>query len=115
MLRATGQTEQADEVASRFEWINEDTAVEWAGGALNAAALGLLIQTHAGFVEEEIVIGWIQALHDLGAFYMWRPRLSLNTGLLLMEDQRGIANALGLFEQSSAAALSEYVTINNVD
>jgi len=108
LLREAGRTEQAEKVASRLEWINEDSAAEWAGGALNAGALSLLVDTRAGFVEEEKVIGWINQLHDLGAFYMWRPRMTLHTGLLLMQDQQGIADALGLFEQSSAAALSEY-------
>ena len=109
LLREAGRTEQAEKIASRLEWINEESAAEWAGGALNAAALGLLIQTRVGSVEEEIIIGWIQELHDLGAFYMWRPRLILHTGLLLIEDQQGLVDVLGLFEQSSAVALTEYM------
>jgi TolB-like protein/Flp pilus assembly protein TadD len=109
LLREAGRTGQAEKIASRLEWINEESAAEWAGGALNSAALGLLIQTRVGSVEEEVIIGWLQALRDLGAFYMWRPRLSLHTGLLLMEDQRGLADVLGLFEQSSAVALTEYM------
>ncbi len=113
LLREAGQTEQAGKVASRLEWINEGVAIERAGGALNAFALRFLIDTRAGFVEEEKVIGWIKQLHDLGALYEWRRVLPLHTGLLIMEDQQGLADALSLFEQSAAAALAEYTASEN--
>jgi len=109
LLRETGHTEQAGKVAARLEWINEETAIERAGGALNAFALIFLIDTRAGFVEEDKVIGWIKQLHDMGTFYDWRLILSMHTGLLLMENQQGLVDILGLFEQSSAVARSEYV------
>jgi hypothetical protein len=32
---------------------------------------------------------------------------------LVMEDQQGLVDALGLFEQSSSAALAEYVASEN--
>jgi tetratricopeptide (TPR) repeat protein len=109
LLREAGQTEQAGKVASRLEWINEDIAIARAGGALNAFALKFLIDTRAGFVEEDKVIGWIKQLHDMGVFYDWRRILPMHTGLLLMENQQGLVDVLGLFEQSSAVARSEYV------
>jgi len=109
LLREAGQSEQAGKVASRLKWINEDIASQRAGGALNSEALRFLIDTRAGFVEEDKVIGWIKQLHDMGAFYEWRRVLPLHTGLLLMEDQQGLVDVLGLFEQSSAVALAEYM------
>jgi len=109
LLREAGQTEQADNVAFRLEWINEEIAIARAGGALNSSALRFLIDTRAGFVEEDKIIGWITQLHDVGALYEWRRYLPVHTGLLLMEDQQAVVDALGLFEQSSSVALSEYV------
>jgi tetratricopeptide (TPR) repeat protein len=109
LLREAGQSEQAGKVASRLEWINEDIAIARAGGALNSFALKFLINTGAGFVEEEKVIGWIKQLHDMGALYEWRRTLPLHTGLLLMEDQQALVDVLGIFEHSSEAARSEYV------
>jgi TolB-like protein/cytochrome c-type biogenesis protein CcmH/NrfG len=109
LLREAGQTEQANNVASRLEWINEDIAIARAGGALNSDALRFLIDTRAGLVEEDKIIGWITQLHDVGALYEWRRYLPVHTGLLLMEDQQGLADVFGIFEQSSAAGLSEYV------
>lgn len=111
LLREVGRTEQADKVASRLDWINEDSAAEWAGGALNAAALSLLIDSRAGFVEEEKVIGWITQLHSIGVLFMWRPTLTLHTGLLVMEGQQALVDVLDLFEQSSSMALAEYLTL----
>jgi hypothetical protein len=109
LLREAGQTEQAGKVASRLEWINEDIATQRAGGALNSFALKFLIDTRAGFVEEDKVIGWIKQLHDMGVFYDWRRIFPMHTGLLLMENQQGLVDVLGLFEQSSALALTEYL------
>jgi len=115
LLREAGQTEQAGTVASRLEWINEDIAIQRAGGALNSFALKFLIDTRAGFVEEDKVIGWIKQLHDIGALYEWRRILPLHTGLLLMEDQQGLVDALGAFEQSSETERSEYVASTIAD
>jgi tetratricopeptide (TPR) repeat protein len=109
LLREAGQTEQAGKVAARLEWINEDIAIKREGGALNSFALQFLIDTRAGFVEEDKVIGWIKQLHDMGVFYEWRRILPIHTGLLLMENQQGLVDVLGLFEQSSAVALTEYL------
>jgi hypothetical protein len=71
--------------------------------------LRFLIDTRAGLVEDEKIISWITQLHDVGALYEWRRYLPVHTGLLLIEDQQAVGDALGLFEQSSAAALSEYM------
>ncbi len=109
------RVKQAGKVASRLEWINEDIAIERAGGALNSFALKFLIDTRAGFVAEEKVIGWIKQLHEMGALYEWRRILPLHTGLLVMEDQQGLVDALHLFEQSSSSALTEYVASENQD
>jgi TolB-like protein/Tfp pilus assembly protein PilF len=111
LLREAGQLQQAADVASRLEWINEDIAIEREGGALNSNALGFLIDTRAGFVEDEKVIGWLRQMHDVGAFYVWRPWLSTHTGLLLLEDQQGVVDALDRFEQSSSLALAEYLAM----
>ena len=113
LLREAGQIEQAGKVASRLDWINEDIAIERAGGALNSFALKFLIDTRAGFVEEKKVIGWIKQLHEMGALYEWRRILPLHTGLLVMEDQQGLLDTLSLFEQSSSVALAEYVASEN--
>lgn len=108
LLRAAGRLEKAEGIASNLEWISEETAIERAGGALNPLALRFLIDTRAGFVAEEKVIGWIKQLHEIGAFYAWRPNLRLHTGLLLMDNQRGIAETLSSFELSAEEARAEY-------
>jgi hypothetical protein len=45
----------------------------------------------------------------MGVFYEWRRILPIHTGLLLMENQQGLVDVLGLFEQSSGVALTEYL------
>jgi hypothetical protein len=42
---------------------------------------------------------------------MWRPTLTLHTGLLVMEGQQALVDVLDLFEQSSSMALAEYLTL----
>lgn len=109
LLREAGKPVEANEFASRLEWINEDDVVARAGGALNENALRFLIDTRAGFVDDDVVIAWLDKLHEIGAFYMWRPWLRMHTGLLVMDDQQGVADVLGEFEQSSAEAYAKYM------
>lgn len=108
LARAAGDMETVARLAPRLEWIDEDAAIKRFGGALNPEALWFLVETRAGFVDEIKVFEWIEALHDEGAFFTWRSRLQMSSGLRMLEDQDTLASLTAGFDASVETARAEW-------
>ncbi len=107
LLKLAGETDRAAVLDADLAWITEDSVPDLFGSALNEEALWFLVETRAGFVPDEQVIGWLDRLHELGAFYEWRPRLMLSPGIRMIEDREGLDAVIAKFEASMAAAREE--------